>query len=398
MRRQPPFDDRCHNEGVPRQGAGKRSLARISAEAMWYHWGMHRRSQTGMATRLAWAEVRARLTVRMAVSRARGRPHTLSHLVTARCNGSCATCLWRAGAGGESHELDTGAVRWLYEEAGRAGMAQVVVWGGEPLLRQDLPELLLAARRAGLFVTLITNGWLAAERWPELRGSVDALILSLDDLGEAHDRIRGLPGLFGRLEAFAASLSGDPLRPTLLLNSVLSRQNRGALRRVAAAARRWEAGLYFCPMETGELSAGEAGDRLAGLALPHDELREAAALALELKAAGCPILDSRAYLRMLADDPSLRAYTCRAPRARLTVGADGSVRDCMHVDRPLIDVASLRARGLPLDSLFRTPGWRRMGDEAASCTKCNNPDVVELSWLWDLRPVMLGKVLELAGR
>ncbi len=333
------------------------------------------------------------------MSRARARPHTLSHLVTARCNGSCSTCLWRAGpGGGESRELDTGAVRWLYREARRAGMAQVVVWGGEPLLRQDLPELLLAARRAGLFVTLISNGWLAADRWPELRGLVDVLIMSLDDSGEAHDRMRGLPGLFGRLEAFAAALHDDPLRPALLLNTVLSGQNRGALRRVAAVARRWGAGLYFCPMETGELSAGEAGDRLAGLALSPAELREAAALALELKAAGYPILDSKPYLRMLADDPSLSAYTCRAPRARLTVGADGSVRDCMHVDRPLGNVASLRAQGLPLASLFRTPGWLRMGDEASSCTKCNNPDVVELSWLWDLRPVMLGKVLELAGR
>ena len=41
---------------------------------------------------------------------------------------------------------------------------------------------------------------------------------------------------------------------------------------------------------------------------------------------------------------------------------------------------------------------RRMGAEAARCTKCNNPDVVELSWLWDLKPVMLGKVLDLARR
>ncbi|HEX5643745.1 MAG TPA: hypothetical protein VFZ86_15640, partial [Thermoleophilia bacterium] len=127
---------------------------------------------------------RARLTARMAVSRARGRPHTLSHLVTARCNGSCATCLWRAGAGGSAAvgataapageraagdgraaagELGTAAVRRLYAEAGRAGMAQLVVWGGEPLLRRDLPELLLAARRSGLFVTLISNGWFAAE-------------------------------------------------------------------------------------------------------------------------------------------------------------------------------------------------------------------------------------------
>lgn len=348
----------------------------------------------------------------MAVSRARGRPHTLSHLVTTRCNGSCATCLWRAGAegaglgapprpvaaGGSHAELDTAAVRRLYGEAGRAGMAQVVVWGGEPLLRQDLPELLLAARRAGLFVTLITNGWYAGARWSEVRGAVDALIISLDDVGAAHDRLRGLPGLFGRLEAFAGALRDDPLRPTLLLNTVLSRQNPGALRRVAEVARRWGAGLYFCPMETGELSAGEAGDRLAGLALSPPALREAAALALELKAAGYPILASRPYLELLAADPSLSAYTCRAPRARLTVGADGAVRDCLHVDRPMANVRDLWADGLSLASLFGSAGWRRMGAEAARCTKCNNPDVVELSWLWDLKPVMLGKVLDLARR
>ena len=98
--------------------------------------------------------------------------------------------------------LDTATVRWLYSEAGRAGMAQLVVWGGEPLLRQDLPELLLAARRAGLLITLITNGWSLGDRWGELRGLVDALILSLDDVGPAHDALRGLPGLFARLEGF----------------------------------------------------------------------------------------------------------------------------------------------------------------------------------------------------
>jgi MoaA/NifB/PqqE/SkfB family radical SAM enzyme len=348
--------------------------------------------------RLPRGRARARLTARMAVSRLRGRPHTLSHLVTGACNGSCETCLWRAEAAETSGELDTAAVSWLYDEAGRAGMAQLVVWGGEPLLRQDLPELLLAARSAGLFVTLITNGWFLGRRWPELRGAVDALILSLDDVGEAHDRLRGLPGLFERLDAFAADLGDDPLRPTLLVNTVLSSLNEGALRRVAEVARRWEAGLYFCPMETGELRAGEAGDRLAGLALRPDEVRAATQLALDLKAAGYPILASRPWLELLREDPALAAYTCRAPRARLTVGADGAVRDCMHVDRPLADVVRLRAGGGRLSDLFRSPGWRRMGREAAGCTKCNNPDVIELSWLWDLRPVMLGKVAELARR
>ena len=105
-------------------------------------------------TRLVWARIR-------------GRPHTLSHLVTTRCNGHCRTCLWRDPT---RPELDSDAVKWLYREAGRAGFAQLVVWGGEPLLRRDLPELLFAARHAGLFTTLITNGWHLSERWGELRG------------------------------------------------------------------------------------------------------------------------------------------------------------------------------------------------------------------------------------
>jgi len=353
---------------------------------------------------------RARLVSRLARARARGRPHTLSHLVTTRCNGRCRTCLWRDPG---LPELDTGAVKWLYDEAGRAGLAQLVMWGGEPLLRQDLPELLLAARRAGLFTTLITNGWFLSERWRELRGLVDALILSLDDIGHEHDALRGLPGLYERLEAFVGFVRSDPLRPTLLVNTVLSQLNRGALARVAPVAARWHAGLYFCPMETGLATsmggsgasaqngggapAPSSGAPLASLALPAEELRAVARDAAALASAGFPILASRPYLELLARDPDLRDYTCRAPRARLTVGADGRLRDCTSGARPLADVRELRAAGEPLTRVFGAPAYRRMLARSVACTKCNNPDVIELSWLWDLRPAMLRKVAQLTA-
>ena len=363
-----------------------------------------------MGTRL----VRARLA---------DRPHTLSHLVTARCNGSCATCLWRDLT---SAELDTSDVVWLYEQAGRLGMAQLVVWGGEPLLRQDLPELLLAARRAGLFVTLITNGWFLAERWPELRGLVDALILSLDDVGEAHDRLRGLPGLYERLEAFVDRLRGrdggrageaspvdgldrrggrageerrgagdGPTRPTLLVNTVLSRLNECALERVAPVARRWGAGLYFCPMETGDMTGTGFVERHGELALPADRLRAAALQAAALKSAGYPILATPAYLELVARDPEVRDYVCRAPHALLTVEADGSVRDCRRSERSLARIDELRASGRSLRDVLALPRRRALVAEATACTKCSNADIVELSWLWDLRPTMVAKVAQL---
>ena len=350
--------------------------------------------RSSRAARLSRAATRARLVARLARARARGRAHTLSHLVTTRCNGRCQTCLWRDPG---LTELDTEMVKWLYGEAGRAGLAQLVVWGGEPLLRQDLPELLLAARRAGLLTTLITNGWFLSERWRELRGHVDALILSLDDVGPAHDALRGLPGLYERLEAFVGAVRADPLRPTLLINTVLSGLNRGALARVAPVAARWHAGLYFCPMETGPVTSAGVAAPLADLALPPEELRAAAHTAAALKRSGFPILASRPYLELLARDPELRDYTCHAPRARLTIGADGRLRDCSRSDRPLADVRELRAAGEPLSRVFRLPGYQRMLERSALCTKCNNPDVIELSWLWDLRPAMLRKVAALTS-
>lgn len=330
-----------------------------------------------------------RLVRGFAGARLRGHPLLLSHLVTGRCNACCPTCLWRDQ---DAVELDTEAVAWLYREAASAGLVQVVIWGGEPLLRRDLPELVRAASAAGLVVTLISNGWLLPERWPDLRGYVDALILSVDDVDGAHDRLRGLPGLFDRLDRFAVDLHRDPARPRLLINTVLSRENRGALRRVAPLARDWGAGLYFCPMEVGQMEAEGFASRLGPLALDPSELRAAARLARDLKAAGYPMLATDAYLDLLERDPALTGYTCRAPRLILTVEADGSVRDCLRRDVPLASVRQLRGAGRPLHAVFALPRYRRVEREAESCAACNNPDVVEMSWLWDLEWQMLERV------
>jgi MoaA/NifB/PqqE/SkfB family radical SAM enzyme len=340
-----------------------------------------------------------RLAWRLATARLHGQPVVLSHLITRGCNARCATCLWRLDADATSYpgmvELTSEEIAWLYRQAGAAGFPELVVWGGEPLLRPDLPELLRVAASAGLSVTLITNGWLLAQRWPSLRGRVHTLIVSLDDVGDAHDRLRSLPGLYSRLEEFVGEIQDDPLRPRLLVNTVLSRLNRGALRRVAPVAKRWGAGLYFCPMETGVLLAAGPTEAKANLALSPQELREAAQLARELRAAGYPLRATGRYLGLLESDAGVRAYDCRFPRAILTVKADGSIRDCTRRDVVLATLADLRRTGTSLSSVVRSPEYRAMLARADVCTACNNPDVVETSWAWQLRPFMLLRALRL---
>ena len=85
---------------------------------------------------------------------------------------------------------------------------------------------------------------------------------------------------------------------------------------MAPVAREWGAGLYFCPMETGEMASAGFEESKGGLALPPEELREAAELAQQLQRAGYPLLATDAYLKMLVQEPILSDYRCRAPGAR----------------------------------------------------------------------------------
>jgi hypothetical protein len=61
-------------------------------------------------------------------------------------------------------------------------------------------------------------------------------------------------------------------------------------------------------------------------------------------------------------------------------------------------VDELRVSGRGLAGAFALPRRRELLAEADACTACNNPDIIEMSWLWDLRPAMLKKALELAAR
>ena len=119
-------------------------------------------------------------------------------------------------------------------------------------------------------------------------------------------------------------------------------------------------------------------------------------LAQQLQRAGYPLLATDAYLKMLVQEPILSDYRCRAPHATLTVQADGSIRDCLRRETPLDSVRGLQARGSRLADVVASPPYQAMLAAADGCTVCNNPDVLETTWAWQLRPFMLRRALRLA--
>jgi MoaA/NifB/PqqE/SkfB family radical SAM enzyme len=125
-------------------------------------------------------------------------PTTAVVAVTGRCNSRCVMCdIWQRPPG---VEMPPGAFQRL-----PPSLRVVNLTGGEPFLRQDLPEVVAAIRRASPRVRLIlsTNGLVLgrirrmAPRLVTLDPSL-AVRVSLDGLGALHDQLRGVPGAFDR--------------------------------------------------------------------------------------------------------------------------------------------------------------------------------------------------------
>ncbi len=90
--------------------------------------------------------------------------------LTERCNNNCVHCyINRPESDGraKARELLTREWQRILGEAAALGALSVRFTGGEPLLREDFPDLYLFARRLGLRVILFTNARLIT---PELAG------------------------------------------------------------------------------------------------------------------------------------------------------------------------------------------------------------------------------------
>ena len=141
-------------------------------------------------------------------------PRSLTVTITRRCNSRCIMCnIWRLGR--QQEELPLAVITQFLDNPLFSKLVELDLTGGEPFLRQDLPELIkyVSSRKGKSLISLRTvalasNGLLpevvvraVEEILAAIQGKFDlAMICSLDGLGEAHDRVRGIPGAFQKVQ------------------------------------------------------------------------------------------------------------------------------------------------------------------------------------------------------
>jgi len=117
---------------------------------------------------------------------------------TSRCNLQCLHCYSSSTTNLRNNELSTAQAKRLLSGLAEVNCPVVLFSGGEPLLREDLFELLAEAGRLGLRAVLSTNGTLidaeTADRIAKV--GVSYVGISIDGGEEFHDKFRQIRGGF----------------------------------------------------------------------------------------------------------------------------------------------------------------------------------------------------------
>ncbi len=119
------------------------------------------------------------------------RPHHAQWMITRKCNYRCIGCnVWREQ---DQKELSTNEILKGLDILKKLGIVELVLSGGDPLLRDDAAEIINYA--SNLFVTTVYDNGSAAGRKIDALRNVDFVAISIDSLDpEKNDYIKGIPG------------------------------------------------------------------------------------------------------------------------------------------------------------------------------------------------------------
>ena len=259
-------------------------------------------------------------------NRAKGWPVCVSFEVTYSCVADCVHC----DKGGLKQEtgLMAAADYRRYSDTLKPGVCQMS--GGEPLLRDDLEDIIRAVKRPrGLpMVLCVSNSWLMTEdRYLSLSKAGTSLFsISLDFPDERHDEFRRIPGLFAKMSELIPGLIRTHGRENIVLNSALTHANFAEIPGLVAKAEEWGTQISFSAyscLRTGDTSLCiNQPDDLALLRGHIDYLKEH-------KRRSATILNSEYIL-----EQTYRFFAeggmggCQAGRRFLVVRPDGLINAC----------------------------------------------------------------------
>jgi len=310
-------------------------------------------------------------------------PLTVNVQILLRCSNRCLYCAQEHDA---PTRLSLAVLKGVFDDAWRLGTRRIHLTGGEPLLREDLSEIVGYAKGKGFFVSLATNGFDAAKQLPALQ-RVDRVLLSFDGPFEVRERLCGRASAEASAQAVALF---DEHRIPFWTTTVMSRPSLPHLDWIVAHAEAHRAQanfvLFMTQEERGGVRLHPAPEEVRALIPSEQEDRAAVRRLLDLKRQGRAVGSSAPYLEALLAWPDYGRlcsprrsplYRCLAWRSTCELLADGRLYSCdwsMKTQPGLSVVEHGFARAFEL--LPRVQG----------CRSCANSCCLEANLIFSLNP------------
>ena len=300
----------------------------------------------------------------------RHSPLALTHSVTSLCNARCKTCDEWKKSSGYRNDLSKREIFGMLGEAERAGILSYITWGGEPLLRGDLHEILKRAQRHFFVTGVITNGYLLKERFRKIAPFTDHLIVSIDADDRLHDEMRGVGGMLDR--AIEGIRLCKQKGMNVIINSVISSLNLDRIDGLLRLSTELDVPIAFEPMDVNE---GYNEQYVPS----GNELRAAFSKIIRYKKSGYRVANSFRYLRNFS---AKKRYVCHAPKCYVMVDAHGNITSCFRKIWGNVKDTSF-------ERVFGGGDFRAFCKEAEACNKCNVSCVIESSLAYSPNPARL---------
>ena len=307
----------------------------------------------------------------------RPRPFTFSHMVTSKCNCNCSFCFWKHHK--DNDDLSLPEIQRIYKEAKKEGYMNSILWGGEPLLRQDFTEIAKASHDNGMYTKMATNGWFLEENH-EFGKYMDLIFVSVDAIGEKHDIARGnMHGLYDKcIKGIEFHKKHYPKMRIYICCTVSKENTLEDLTEIAQLCKDLDILLYFTVNKSyQDFTKWEGKDGLTELEYENEKLSEIFKGIKSLKKQGYPIRNSYYFMDYLIDKKTY--YECHWPQVATVMYSNGILLKCF--DRKPME--NLDLRKMSLSEALRTQEFVAMANSCKDCKfSCVGNYALDASGIW----------------
>lgn len=314
---------------------------------------------------------------RMVIGRLYKRlPLIAGHKLLYSCNLRCKMCpFWRRK---DEKLLTLEEEVLMLKNLEKAGVIFMGFEGGEPLLRRDLPQILEESYKM-FYTSLVTNGWLLKDKIKEISDFIDYLFVSLDGIGETHDKLRGVSGSFDR--AIEGIKKAREMGIRTAISFTITNENLDQVDEVVRLVEKL--GVVLSVQVAYDYSTAEK------LSPSREKLKGVLERLLEYKRSGKPIIQSQMYFKAL-----LNAWYYNSPwecKPWLTINIDPQGRivlPCYVLNEYSGDK---RVWEVDLIELWNEYPWHQY----SSCNKCGLSCYIEPSlFSWKNYVMVKERILE----